>query len=85
MWSVASPIATPGFKLKKSVTLVNWLMWFTAWGPSVVFQSTSAFSGTRFLPSSDRMYSRERSSGWARAESSISRMTWYWSVGFLIR
>ena len=77
MWSVASPIATPGLRLKNKVTLVNWLMWFTACGPSEVFQVTSAFSGTRFFPSSDRMYSRDRSSGWARAESAISRMTWY--------
>ncbi len=55
MWSVASPIATPGLRLKKNVTLVNWLMWFTACGPRDVFQVTSAFSGTRFFPSSDRM------------------------------
>ena len=55
MKSVASPIATPGFKLKKMVTLVNWFMWFTACGPSDVFQVTSSRSGTRFLPSSDLM------------------------------
>ena len=27
--SVAWPIVYPGFRLKKMVTLVNWLMWFT--------------------------------------------------------
>ena len=43
MKSVASPMATPGFRLKYKVTLVNWLRWFTACGPSVVFQLTSAF------------------------------------------
>ena len=67
--SVASPIGTPGLRLKKSVTLVNWLRWFTACGPSDVFQVTRAFSGTRCFPSSDLMYRSERSPGWARAES----------------
>ena len=52
---VASPTATPGFRLKKSVTLVNWLRWFTACGPSVVRHFTKALSGTRFFPSSDLM------------------------------
>ena len=55
MKSVASPIATPGFRLKKSVTLVNWFMWLTDCGPSVVFHVTSSLSGTRLFPSSDLM------------------------------
>ena len=35
--SVASPMATPGLRLKKMVTLVNWLRWLTACGPRVGF------------------------------------------------
>src|SRR5215471_9719263 len=52
---VASPMGTPGFKLKKKVTLVNWFRWFTDCGPSVVLVVTKAFNGTRFFPSSDLM------------------------------
>src|SRR3989441_6535694 len=63
---VASPRATPGLRLKKSVTLVNWFRWFTACGPSVDFQVTNSRSGTSRCPSSDLMYSSERSSGRAR-------------------
>src|SRR5262245_66551009 len=85
MKSVASPIATPGFRLKKIVTLVNWFRWFTDCGPRVDFHVTSVLSGTKFWPSSDLIYSNDKSSGFDLAESLTSSMTWYWSSGFLIR
>src|SRR6266403_1840903 len=34
--SVACPIVYPGLRLKKSETLVNWLMWLTTCGPTVI-------------------------------------------------
>src|SRR5262249_20480215 len=74
---VASRTATTGLRLTQVVTLVNWLRWFTAWGPSDSFQVTRALSGTRFFPSSDLMYRSERSRGSDRAASRASKMTWY--------
>ena len=83
MWSVASPMATPGFRLKKSVTLVNWLMWFTACGPSVVFQSTSLERDEVLPVVRPDVQARDPPDEPCRVLD--SRMTWYWSVGFLIR
>ena len=66
---------------------MNWLMWLTDCGPSVEFQLVTALRGIMPLPvvaldveQAQDPAGRERS--WS---SATSRITWYWSFGFLIR
>ncbi len=86
MKSVASPIATPGFRLKKNVTLVNWLRWLTDCGPSVVFHGDQLAQRNQVLPVVGLDVEQRQILRLATARCpATSRMTWYWSVGFLIR
>ena len=71
--------------LKNKVTLVNRLMWLTACGPISTWEVVTAFKGTMRCPSSLLMYSFPKSCGSERLSSATSKITWYWSVLFLIR
>jgi hypothetical protein len=45
---VASPVATPGFKLKYRVTAGNWFMWLTDNLPTAALGSVTVWFGMMF-------------------------------------